>query len=114
MYAIMTNNNNISWLEYFSYGKFYLIDEVVSDEHRYWFRHRIGYIIILLVYIILLLAQYLFTIIIIIMQFETFDQMTKLAVIIGAVPIDTVIMVFTLHCTPLYYMDMYQFLYAVS
>jgi hypothetical protein len=86
--------------------KYILYQEVFNTENYFWFKYRIGYLIILLTHIILAASQYTFTItmcvirgspdlisIIIFSMFTTFDIIYQL-IFIGY--------------TPFYYMDRYD------
>jgi hypothetical protein len=86
------------------YFKFFLWQEVVSDNHRFWFRRRIGYLIILLTHIILVASQYAFIIVIIVL----YGSENTLSILIFSFIsfIDVILHFMFINATPFYYMDM--------
>lgn len=82
-----------------------LCEEVVNPNHRYFFRYRIGYIIIPIIYIMIVIAEYGFPLTIVFMMPKS---QSHIDIILGslALQIEIFVTMLTLGMTPLYFIDM--------
>jgi hypothetical protein len=89
--------------------KFLLLEDIVSENHYYWFRYRIGYATIIpITYCVLLTLQYFVTFIIINSYppnlSSLWNRVDLIITILGMI-IDGILLIYTLRYTPFYYID---------
>jgi hypothetical protein len=94
--------------------KIYLFETIINDNNRFWFRHRIGYVMIPIIYFILFTSPYI-ALIILSLIFPTKIHFTKCLYTVDLIFYITTIIIgnlidiglfFHLGMTPLYYGDL--------